>query len=172
MSIVAVGSTQNRTAALSSGAIQAGLAEPPDSLSLEASGLHPLVDVSSLHIPAATAGVFVQRSFLDQDRDAVQRYVDAMIDAMVAEKTDRAGSIATLEKYFQSTDAQVMGETADHANQDLFTTLPYPRPEQLQDAAAQLSVTTPQVASYDVSKMMDPSLVQSAADRGIGARLQ
>jgi len=48
---VATGSSQNRRTALLNGALQAGMATMPESLSLEAQGFHTLVDLTALDLP-------------------------------------------------------------------------------------------------------------------------
>src|SRR5207248_3441445 len=81
VTIVATGSSQNRTAALLSGAIQAGMAAPPDSLAVEAIGLRPIADLASLHVPSANTAVVFQRAFVEANHDLVQRYVDSLVEA-------------------------------------------------------------------------------------------
>src|SRR5581483_5191012 len=65
VTLVPVGSLANRTAALLSGAIDAGLDNPPGSVAQEAQGLHALIDLASLKIPASNNTVVMQRSFVE-----------------------------------------------------------------------------------------------------------
>ena len=168
VTIVPTGSGQNRTAALQSGAIQGGMAGPPDSLAIEAVGLHPILDLASQHLPSANTVVVAQRSYVQQNRDVVQRYVDAIIDSMVQLKSDRPGTIAILEKYYQNNDDHAMGIAYDFYANEVAQTLPYPKPEQFKDSVDALSVTNPKVKDIDLSKVLDSSFVQNAADRGLG----
>jgi NitT/TauT family transport system substrate-binding protein len=168
VTIVATGSSQNRTAALIAGAIQGGMAGPPDSLSIEAIGLHPILDLASQHLPSANTVVAVQRSYAIANHDIVQRYVDALIDAIIQLKKDRPGTIAILEKYYQSNDDHAMGIAYDFYANEVVEVLPYPRPEQFKDAIDALSVTNPKIRDVDLGKLLDSSFVQNAADRGLG----
>jgi NitT/TauT family transport system substrate-binding protein len=169
VTIIATGSAQNRTAALLSGAIQAGMAGgPPDTLDLEAQGLHPLFDLAGLKLPAANTAVIAQRSWVNANRALVQRYVDALVEATANLKQDREGSVAVLKKYYQTDDDAAMGATFDfHAN-EVLQILPFPRADQFADAIAQLSVSNPKIAEVDLSRLLDASFVQDAADRGLG----
>jgi NitT/TauT family transport system substrate-binding protein len=167
VTIVATGSAQNRTAALLSGAIQAGMAAPPDSLAVEAIGLHPLVDLASLHLPSANTSVVMQRAFVQANHDLVQRYVDALVEASLALKQDKPGTIAILKKYFQSDDDHAMEVAYDFYANEVVQALPYPKPEQFKDSIEQLSLSNAKVREIDVSKLLDPSFVQNAADRGL-----
>jgi len=80
VSIIAVGSVQQRTAALLAGAIQAGVAQPPDTLALEDKGYHVLYDLASQKLPSAglpdreqRCGPAVRRRALPRDQEAEVR---------------------------------------------------------------------------------------------------
>jgi NitT/TauT family transport system substrate-binding protein len=168
VTIVPTGSAQNRTAALISGAIQGGMAGPPDSLSIEAIGLHPILDLASQHLPSANTVVVTQRSYATTNHDIVQRYVDALIDSMIQLKKDRPGTISILEKYYQSTDDHAMGVAYDFYANEVAQVLPYPKPEQFKDAVEALSATNPKIRDVNLGTLLDTSYVQNAADRGLG----
>src|SRR6266568_677129 len=72
VSIVAVGSLQNRTAALLSGAIDGGLAQPTDQLALEDKGLHVIYDLAAQKLPSVGDSIVVQRSWLNSNHDVAQ----------------------------------------------------------------------------------------------------
>jgi ABC-type nitrate/sulfonate/bicarbonate transport system substrate-binding protein len=167
VSIVPVGSSQNRTAALLSGAIQGGVSQPPDSLALEAKGFHVLYDLASQHLPSANTSVVVRRSYIASNKDVVQRYVDSLVQGIKRLKSDRAFGITVLKKYFQSTDDNAMGATYDFYGQLVTASQPFPKPEMFADSQATLGATIPAVKNYDVTKMLDTSFVQSAVDRGL-----
>jgi NitT/TauT family transport system substrate-binding protein len=168
VTIVPTGSAQNRTSALMSGAIQGGMSGPPDSLSVEAIGLYPLLDLASQHLPSANTVVVVQRSWATANRAAVQRYIDAIIEASVQLKKDKPGSVAVLKKYYQSEDDRTMSIAYDFYANEVIQALPYSKPEQFKDSIEALSATNPKVRDVDLSKLLDTSYVQNAADRGLG----
>jgi NitT/TauT family transport system substrate-binding protein len=168
VTIVPTGSAQNRASALMSGAIQGGMAGPPDSLSIEAIGLHPLLDLASQHLPSANTVVVVQRSFAQANHSVVQHYIDAMIDANVRLKADKPTTVSVLKKYFQSQDDHAMDVAYDFYANEVFQVLPYSRPEQFKDSIEALSATNPKIKDVDLSKVLDTTYVQDAADRGLG----
>jgi NitT/TauT family transport system substrate-binding protein len=168
VTIVATGSAQNRTAALLSGAIQGGMAGgPPDTLDLEARGLHPLFDLAALKLPAANTSVIAQRSWVNGHRDAVQRYVDALVEATTHLRQDKPGTVGVLKKYYKSEDDTAMAATYDFHVGEVLAPLPMPRVEQFADAVEQLSQANPRIREVDLSKLIDPAFVQDAADRGL-----
>ena len=95
------GSVANVTSALISGNVDAGLANVPDTIKIEAAGLHPLYDMSKLGLPSSVVILVLQRAYLNANHDAVQRLVDGVVEALAREKKDKPGAVAVLEKYLQ-----------------------------------------------------------------------
>lgn len=167
VTILAVGSAAQRTAAMLSGAIDAGVSQPPDSLAVEAKGFHVLYDLASQKLPSANTSVVVTRTFLTANKAVVQRYVDSLVQGIKKMKAERQFGIDVLKKYFKSTDDTAMAATYDFYAQLVTATQPFPRPEMFADAQSILGAKSDKVKSYDVTKMLDTSFVQSAVDRGL-----
>jgi NitT/TauT family transport system substrate-binding protein len=168
VTIVPVGSSQNRTAALQTGSIQGGLDQPPYSIILERSGFHPLFDLAALKLPTVNNGIVVQRSFLKDHKSAAQSYVDALIEGIARLKKDRAYAVAVLKKWLKMDDDPAANATYDFAVDSLFPSLPHIKPEHMADAVEVLSQKNPKVKDFDIKKMIDDSFVKSAADRHVG----
>jgi NitT/TauT family transport system substrate-binding protein len=167
VTIVAVESHANRTAALYSGAIAGAVDDPPDSVGLEAKGLHPLVDLASLKLPAANTVVVVQRSWLNGHRGAAQKYVDSIVEAIARMKKDRAFTISVLKKYFNSNDDKAMEIAYDFFTSEVTPSQPYPRVEQWADTQRYLGQKNSRIGTVNINTMIDPSFVKSAVDRGL-----
>ncbi|HVA25514.1 MAG TPA: ABC transporter substrate-binding protein [Chloroflexota bacterium] len=167
VSIISVGSASNRLAAMQSGAIVGGVSFPPASLKLEAQGFHTLIDLSALNAPAAIGTGVLSRSYFKAHHDVAQKYVDSVVEAIARAKKDEPFTVNVLEKYFKSNDTKAMQATYDYFVNHVIPALPYPKPEQYADSKAVLGKKNAKVAAFDVAKMLDDSLVQSAADRGL-----
>lgn len=168
VTILAVGSAQQRIAAVQSGAIQAGVAQPPDSLQLESKGFHVLYDLATQKLPSANTSVVTTRTFMAAHRDVLQRYVDALILGTQKLKADKAFGISVLKKYLKLSDETALGATYDFYAVKVATVQPFVRPDMFKDAQTQLGAKNEKVKAYDVTKMLDTSLVQNAIDRGLG----
>ena len=168
VTIVAVGSHANRTAALLAGSIDAGVDDPPEDLELVKAGLTPLVDLAGQKLPAANTGVIMQRSFLNANKDTVQAYVDALTIARVKMKADKAGAVAVLGKYFKLDNQDALNGAYDFFMNEV--TVPYLFPEvtQFKDAVEILGKTNDKIKTVDISKMLDRTFMQSAQDRKLG----
>ncbi len=171
VSILAVGSHAQRTAALLSGQVDAGVDDPPEDDEVLKAGFTPLIDIAGQRLPAANTGIIVQRKYLDADRDIVQAYVDATVIARAKMGTDKAGSLVVLDKYFKKT----LGDNGVRAY-DFFIggktpvtpVYPFTSPEQFRDAVAILGAINDKIRTVDLTKLIDSSLVKSAQDRKIG----
>ena len=168
VTIVPVGSLENRIAALTNGAIQGGVAQPPDQLMLEDKGFHVIYDLAQQKLPAANTAIVVQRSWLDGHRDVAQRYVDSLIEAIARNRSDKAFATQVIRKYLKTDNERAASTTYDFFVGQVTPQYPMSRPEQFQDALAQLSASNEKVRGFDVTSIFDTSLVQSAMDRKVG----
>jgi NitT/TauT family transport system substrate-binding protein len=170
VNFIKTGSVANVTAALISGNVDAGLANVPDKLKIEAAGLHPLFDMSQLGFPASTVVLVLQRSFVDGQHDAVQRLVDSVVEATARQKRDKPGTVELLKKYLQTDDQAGMEAAFDYYTGSVLPVLPLPKEEQFGDAQKTTSASNPRAKDVRVSSFIDPSFVQSSADRGMDKR--
>lgn len=165
VALVAVGGVPQRTAALQSGAVQGTVDSVPSTLNLEKLGFHALVDVATLGGSSANQVVTVKRDWLNSHKDVAQRYIDSMVQAVVKTKADKADSVALLKKYYKSNDDAAMSVAYDYATKEALASRPFTKVDQFADSIATLSKSNSKIASVDVSKFIDTSLVQSAIDR-------
>ena len=161
VTFIKTGSVVNVQSALMSGQVAGGLAQVPDTLKLEAAGLHPVIDMSTLNAPASGTVVTMQRAYLDANKDVAQKIVDSIVQAYGAEKEDRATTIKVLKQYLKSEDDTAMGATYDYYVAKAPPTAP--KPEQFADSFAVLAEQNPAINGVDLSKMMDASFFQKAA---------
>jgi NitT/TauT family transport system substrate-binding protein len=162
---IATGSIPNAFTALVNNSVQIA-AQPvgPNSIKLESQGFYKLYDPTD--IPIDAAGVTVQKSWLAANHAVAQRYVDSLVQAIVKLKQDKAGTIEVMKNELQMTDDQVLNTVYQFYIQDKVTpTLPYPKTDLFPAQLAVISQKNEAAKNYDISKMIDASLVQTAADR-------
>ena len=168
VSIVAVGSHSNRTAALLTGGIDAGLDDPPGDSKLVAAGLKPLIDLASQQIPAANTATAVQRSYLDANKDVLQAYIDAVVEGIAYQNKNKDFTIGVLKKYFKIDDVKALESAYDFFVKEVTPAYPFARVNQLTTSVAILSKKNPKVKDVDLTKIIDSSFMQSAQDRKVG----
>jgi NitT/TauT family transport system substrate-binding protein len=167
VSIIQVGSLSARTAAMKSGAVQGSMTNPPDTLTLEDEGFHPLVDLAELDLPASNNGIVVQGAWLNSHKADAQKYIDSYIEAIARVKKDKAFAEDVMKKYLKLDDKRKLDNAYDFWVGETMPNLPYPDAKQFTDSVAVIAQTNPKAKDYDLSKLLDPSFIKSAADRGI-----
>lgn len=165
--ILTFNTTQNACAAVLNGEIDACLASPPQTLQAEAAGTHPILDMAAEHIPNAGQASIVNRSYAASHRQAVQAYVDSLVEAVVRMKADKPFTLSVIQNHLGTTDPQQLEATYDFYVGEVFPTLPYPNPDLFHDALPLLAQQNSQLEGFDVTKVVDQSFVHSAADRGV-----
>jgi NitT/TauT family transport system substrate-binding protein len=166
--IVSVGSHANRTAALLSGQVAAGVDDVPSDKALLAAGLTALIDLAAAKVPAADSALVFQRSYVNAHKAAVQAYVDSMVQALAYARANKDATIGILGKYFKITDTPLMERTYTFFLNEVLPTYPSPSPNLLGDAIDVLSAKNPNIKSVDLTKLLDPSFVNSAQTRKLG----
>lgn len=169
LTIVAVGSAEQRTAAALAGGIQGAVSLVPDNLLLEENGWKPLFNLAELKLPAVQNVVAFKRSFLASRRDVAQRFVDAMVLSIMREQNDRAFSLDMLKKWSKIEDPK-KAAAAYEFYLKVHIPLPYAKVEYFADSKTLLGATNEKVKAFDVATILDDSLLKSAADRGLDRR--
>jgi NitT/TauT family transport system substrate-binding protein len=167
VNLVQIGSLQARTAALKSGALDGAMASTTDAPALEAGGLHPMVDLAAAKIPAVNDCIVAPRAWVAANHDVMQKFVDSVMQAKVKVKADKAFTFDVFKKYLKITDTTSLQGNYDYYVMQVIPDQPYPAPEGFKDALAGLAAQNPKAAGFDATKVIDPSFVKSAADRGM-----
>jgi NitT/TauT family transport system substrate-binding protein len=162
ITILAMGSLQNRTAGLQNGAIQAAPANPPDSVVLQRQGFKALFDIAALGFPAAAAVIVSQRGWVNEHRDLFQAWNDAVVESIALAKADPSLGVPVMKKYLQSDDDELIRPTYDYWITEIVKQPPSLSPDQFRDTVRALEKNNPKVRDVDLNKLIDPSFVQNA----------
>ena len=165
--IVAVGSLQNRMSAMLNGAVDAGLASPPDTLQLEDGGMHQLFDLSTIDMPPLAQCLVVKRSTINSQRDLVQRVVNAVVEATAIQKKDRAASQKALVAWADMTDQRVLDVAYDYWTNHVLRVPPSLKLSDFKGFVDELAQRNEKAKGFDPSKMLDNSFVEAAVAQGL-----
>lgn len=169
ISILAMGSLQNRTAGLQNGSIQAAPANPPDSLVLQRQGFNVLFDIAELNFPAASATIVAQRSWINDHPAAFQAWNDSIVEAIAVAKAQPELGLPLMKDFLQSDDDELVSETYDYWIGRVLKEPPAVTPDQFADTVRALSSNNPKVNDVDLKRLIDPSYMQKAAQKGLAA---
>ncbi|TME25528.1 MAG: ABC transporter substrate-binding protein [Chloroflexi bacterium] len=171
VTLIALSSHAQRTAALFAGSIQAAVDDPPNTAELIDKGFHSVYDLAGQKLATAQTAIVVQSAFLTSKKEAMQRFIDSIVEANAWMKKNKAQTVTIMKKYFNAAaGAKGYEEAVDFYAGEALAALPYPKPELFAAAQETLGATNAAVKSIDVKTMVDESFVKSAADRGVDKR--
>jgi ABC-type nitrate/sulfonate/bicarbonate transport system substrate-binding protein len=113
VTILQVGSTPERFAALQTKRVQGSVFPPAANFIAQKRGFHLLADVTSLGLAYQHQGGVTTRKFIRQKPDLVRNFVKSYIEATHRTKTDRQTGMRILAKYLHLTDKDLLEKTYD-----------------------------------------------------------
>lgn len=170
VTFIPVGSPTQQLSALLSGATDAAPLTPPDDVTAQEAGYNDVQDMSPLDIAAAVSTVTVRKSWAAANRSTLQGYVDSIVQGIAFAKNNKDLAMQIMHKYIQYPDPAMYDDAYNYyfgAADPVIPNQPLPRPDQFTDSQTQLASTNANIASFDLSQLLDPSFVQSAIDRGL-----
>jgi ABC-type nitrate/sulfonate/bicarbonate transport system substrate-binding protein len=114
VTILASGGAPERLAALLSGALDATVLSPPETVAASRAGLNILANLSELSASFPQTLIMVRRSFLSSNRDTVKRFVRAYSEAIYEFKVDKEKAIKVYARHLKQTDQQILEETYNY----------------------------------------------------------
>jgi NitT/TauT family transport system substrate-binding protein len=168
VSILATGSVANLTAAMLANQVYAGPGHPPDTAALFKAGYKVIMDLASQKVPAVENCTIVTKKFATEHKDVLQKYVDSLIQAIVAMKKDKAGTLPVMQKLLNVTDQDALSQTYDYYVTQIFPIYPEVTPDAWTYSRDELTKTNPAVKGLDVTKVIDNAFVKDAQTRKVG----
>lgn len=164
----ALGSVANLTKAMLGGAVYAGPGHPPDTVLLLKSGFKVIVDLAAEKIPATDNCTIVRKSYLAANRQTVQAYIDAEIEAIAMAKKDKPTTVKALGKLLSLDDQEALSQAYDFYVTQIMPIYPHVTTDTFNATRDTLVATNPAVKNLDVTKAIDDSFVADAEKRGVG----
>src|SRR6266404_6315272 len=162
VSILSTGSTANLTAAMLANQVYAGPGHPPDTAALFKAGFKVIMDLASQKVPAVENCTIVTKKFATDHKDIMQKYVDSLVQAIVAMKKDKAGTLQVMQKLLNVTDQDALSQTYDYYVTAIFPIYPELTMDVWTYSRDDLAKTNPAVKALDLTKVIDNSFVQNA----------
>jgi len=168
VTILATGSVANLTSAMLANQVYAGPGHPPDTAALFKAGYKVIMDLAPQNVAAVENCTIVTKKYLNDHKDVMQKYVDSLIQAIVAMKKDKAGTIPVMQKLLNVTDQDALSQTYDYYVSQIFPIYPEVTPDAWNYSRDELAKTNAAVKGLDVTKVIDNSFVKNAQDRKVG----
>jgi len=168
VSILATGSVANLTAAMLANQVYAGPGHPPDTAALIKAGYKVIMDLAAQNVPAVENCTIVTTKYMNDHKDVMQKYVDSLIQAIVAMKKDKAGTIPVMQKLLNVSDQDALAQTYDYYVTQIFPVYPTVATKEWLYSRDELAKTNAAVKDLDVTKVFDNTFVKNAQDRKVG----
>jgi NitT/TauT family transport system substrate-binding protein len=163
--LTSLGGVVNVNSSLMAGSVAAAASHPPATYQFKRAGMVDLVDLAKDKIPSVSAGLWVTQSYLDGHRDVVANVVEAVVEALHREKSDRAYAESEIKKHLGVTDQGELDFTYDFYVNELLAPEPMPDVAQIKGDVDALVASNPKVKTIDMAGMIDRSFVEQAVKR-------
>ena len=168
---VAMGDIRVMLAGFGTGAIQAGMAYPPDTAPLEDQGYNTLYDPAREGFPYQHKAIEVTSDWARQYPAAVDRLLRGTIRAIHFIRTNRAETIAAISEFIDVTDPRGLAEAYDQVVLPLIPEAPYASIDGTRYILDFLARSNPDLRSVDPARIVDNHWVQQLVDSGFVAQL-
>src|SRR5216117_392152 len=149
VTILSTGSVANLTAAMLANQVYAGPGHPPDTAALFKAGYKVIMDLAAQKVPAVENCTIVTK-----------KYVDSLVQAIVAMKKDKPGTLPVMQKLLNVTDQDALSETYDYYVTQIFPIYPTVTPDAWNYSRDELAKTNAAVKGLDVTKVIDNTFVK------------
>ena len=135
VTILQVGGTSTRVAALSKGSVETTVLPPEFHLVAKKAGFNTLADPLSIKIDFPQNTIATTRSLLRSQREGVANYLKAIVEAIHFFKQNRDESVRIMGKYLRIQDRELLEEIHE-LYKNILQPLPLPSPEGMQTLLA------------------------------------
>lgn len=170
VTVTQVQDIQAQVAAVQAGQAKAFVAFPPDDIFAKRIGMHELFNVDELRIPYVQASVFLSRAYLQQNRDVVSRFMQALVEGIYAMKTRPDLALETFLKNTRMQDQETARRAVEFSSQ-LIERVPAISTEGLKNVIEVVAGQNPRASSADPNSLWDRSALDEVARSGLVERL-
>ncbi len=165
VAVIQMGGLPEVITALERGAIQAGFANPPQTIRARHLGMKELFDLNSLGIELQQTCVTVTTKYLREHRPVVKSFVEAYAESLHRFMTDRDFSIQVMKKYLRLEDKELLDDAYAFYSERL-EKIPYPTIKGIKFILDQLAEKHPQASKTSPESFVDLSLLQEMEQSG------
>lgn len=170
VAILQTGGLPERLGALKAGAVDGAILSGDTALQAEKLGYHLAVDVSRLPILYPGGTIVVTRSYVQNKRDVLKRFLRGWVEGIKAARMDKELTTVVLQKYFKTTARESL-ERLFEIYKDVHEKIPAPDLKVMGAALKQLAATVPQANQLKAEDFIDRSLIGELESEGFMAKL-
>jgi NitT/TauT family transport system substrate-binding protein len=165
VTIVQVGSSPVRMAALANGAIDGTALSFEEMLTAKKQGFTILLDISTLGIEGLNSDLITTRRYARESRDTAMRFVRSMANGVSFYVKNKKFSMDVIAKYTRSSDMEKIDAGYDY-NAKIFLRKPYPAMGGVALALEEIGERNPAAKNARPEQFVDLSFVKELDDSG------
>lgn len=170
VTLIQVGSTNTRLAAISKGVVEATVLTPEFYLFAKKAGFNTLADPITTKIDFPQNGIATSRAYLRSRPDVVHRYLLANIEAIHFFKTRPEETMQIMSRYLKITDRETL-EEMHRLYRDILQPLPLPTASGMQTLLDWLGQRDPKAKEAKPEQFIDFAPLREIERSGFVARL-
>ncbi|HVO91337.1 MAG TPA: ABC transporter substrate-binding protein [Terriglobales bacterium] len=170
VTLLQIGGTSTRLAALSKGTVDSTILTPEFFLVAKKAGFTILVDPTQYQIDFPQLEVITTRRLLNSRRDVATRYMRAILEGIHNYKSDREGSIRALSKYLRLNDREALEEVY-RIYYEIYQPIPYPSPAAIQTQLTWMAEKDARAKAARPEQFIDGSILREIEKSGFVAKL-
>jgi len=171
VAVVQIGSQPARFAALETGKIQGAMVSIPLTAKARKMGLNTLADLQMLGLEYQHTGLAVTQSLIKSKPELVRNITKAFVEGIHYLKTHRKESLAILQTYLKTDDAEALDETYDAIGITLIPQKPYPTLKGIQIMLREMGAKDPKAAAAKPEQFVDLTFIGELDKSGFVDRL-
>jgi NitT/TauT family transport system substrate-binding protein len=165
VTILQVGNQPNRFAALTSGAVEATIINPPLTLQAKRMGYQALVDLAATGLQYPQAELVSLPGYMKSREDIMRRLVRAYTESLHLIHTQKGPSQRALEKFMKMNNPQVIDDTIE-SYRNYFPKKPYPSVAAIKFVIDYLSEKQPEIKKVNPDQLIEPRFVRELDESG------
>jgi NitT/TauT family transport system substrate-binding protein len=169
--LIQTGGNVETLAAMQSGSVAAGMIAPPFDVAGRKLGYHEVIDAASLGLEFPSLGLQVQRDYLAQNADVLQRFVRAYVAASARVYHDEAFAKQTIGKFTGTDDPEALDSSYAAYGRRYHQRAPYPTVAQYQSVIEFTATREPRARELQPERLIDDRFVRTLDQEGFIDRL-
>ncbi len=129
-------------------------------------GFHELLDVGTLGVPYAAAGISARRSYVAQYPDRVRRYLRAVLAGGQRLIEDKPYALALYRKYLATDEPEVLEENYEFYVGKYLVRVPYPDDRTIQGVLNELAGEIPRAREASPRAFYDDQFIRELDQSG------
>jgi ABC-type nitrate/sulfonate/bicarbonate transport system substrate-binding protein len=170
VTLLQVGGTSTRLAALSKKTVESTILTPEFFLVAKKAGFTVLVDPTQYQIDFPQLEVVTTRSFVKSRPDVTTRFLRAIVEGIHLFKSDREASIRAMAKYLRIQDGEALEETY-RIYREIYQPIPFPSAAAIQTQLTWMADRDPRAKNAKPEQFIDGSFLREIEKSGFVAKL-